>query len=239
VQLSHFYEVSQAPDVSTLERRLVDMASRMDFGLVTAMMVVEAPGEGHSASVQQIGNTPQAYKEAQQDPTAGARDPVLALFKSLSVPFTYDRSLYAGAGAIDLWEEQALYGYKTGLGVSLHLPDRQHFALGMDRDTPLPTDEVALARLMADLQLLAMHAHAASHRLMLPSLLPAMPKLSKREVEVLHWASAGKTAWETGRILGISEEGVNYHVRSIMRKLDVPTKQQGVLRAVALGLIAL
>lgn len=236
MQMSQFFDVSQSPDLATLERRIVSMAEEMDFGLVTAMLVVERSGNERPA-LQQIGNTPQAYKDAQQDPTAGARDPVLARFKTLSVPFVYDQALYVDSGAADLWEEQAAYGYKTGVGFALHLPDHQHFLLGVDRSAKLPTDDVALARLMADLQLLATHAHAAAHRLMLPGLTPKLPKLTAREMTVLEWALAGKTAWETGQILGITEEGVNYHVRAVIRKLDVHTKQQAILRAVSLGML--
>lgn len=239
VQLSHFYDVSEANDLATLERNLVGMAHRLDFGLVNATMVVESQGDQPKASMRSIGNTPKAYLEAQLDPAAGARDPVLALFKRLSVPFIYDQTVYAASDAMDLWEEQAAFGYKTGVGVALHLPDRQHFLLGIDRTAALPSDDGAMARLMADLQLLAMHASAACQRLLLPTDDAELPALKPREIEVLQWAAAGKTAWETGKILGISEEGVNYHVKNVLRKWDVPTKHLAVLRASRLGLISI
>jgi LuxR family quorum-sensing system transcriptional regulator SolR len=56
-------------------------------------------------------------------------------------------------------------------------------------------------------------------------------------LEVLKWTQAGKTAWEIGQILNLSESGVNYHLRSILMKLDAISKHQAVLRALALGIL--
>jgi DNA-binding CsgD family transcriptional regulator len=47
----------------------------------------------------------------------------------------------------------------------------------------------------------------------------------------------GKTSWAVGAIIGLSEHGVNHHLRSIFRKLDVATKQQAVVKALSLGVI--
>jgi DNA-binding CsgD family transcriptional regulator len=49
--------------------------------------------------------------------------------------------------------------------------------------------------------------------------LPIQP-LSIRELDVLHWLSAGKSAADTATILGISVCTVRVYVRNIMRKLD-------------------
>ncbi|WP_447973005.1 LuxR family transcriptional regulator [Nitrospira sp. Kam-Ns4a] len=42
------------------------------------------------------------------------------------------------------------------------------------------------------------------------------PVLTKREREVLEWMKEGKTNWEIGRILGISERTVRFHVGNIL-----------------------
>ena len=56
--------------------------------------------------------------------------------------------------------------------------------------------------------------------------------LSAREQEVLQWAAHGKTVWETGRILSISEKTVEHHMARIRGKLGAST----VAHAVAKGL---
>jgi len=71
-----------------------------------------------------------------------------------------------------------------------------------------------------------------------PPVVAAVP-LSGRELEVLKWISAGKSSWETGMILRISERTVNFHVKNIVRKLDAVNRPQAVAMALKLGLLEL
>jgi DNA-binding CsgD family transcriptional regulator len=236
--LERYYQVSQAPDVAAFESRLIRFAEELEFPFVNAVLVIEPPGPGEHAECLIIGNTPQAFLEASRDPTATARDPVNRRLRSLSVPFIYDQDLYTADAAGDLWETQAAFGYKTGVAVALHLPDFRHFLLGVDRDTALPREEQKLTRLMADLQLLAVHAQDAASRLLKPeSAQMPPPDLTPREVEILRWTMEGKTAWAVGAILGVAEGTVNFHLRNIFRKLGASSKHQAVLKAMRMRLI--
>jgi DNA-binding CsgD family transcriptional regulator len=238
MRLEEYYQVSGAPDVPALEARLVHCAEELEFRYVNAVLVIDSPAPRDGATFISIGNTPEPYLQASRDPAASARDPVNRRLKSLSVPFIYDQQLYTAAGAGDLWETQARYGYKTGIAVALHLPDFRHFLLGVDRDTPLPGEERHLSRVMADLQLLAVHAQHAANHLLAPEIPPGdLPRLTPREVEILRWTMEGKTAWSVGAILGVSEGTVNFHLRNVFRKLGASSKHQAVLKALKLRLI--
>ena len=48
---------------------------------------------------------------------------------------------------------------------------------------------------------------------------------------------AGKSSWEVARITGCSEATVNFHLANVRQKFDVNTRQQAVVKAIALGLI--
>jgi DNA-binding CsgD family transcriptional regulator len=138
----------------------------------------------------------------------------------------------------ELWEEQAQFGYSTGIAMALHMPEGRHFVLGVDRDKPLPSDAGELQRVVADLQLFAVHAQEAALRLLLPEpMQPEKPALTPRELEALHWTMEGKTAWEVGAILGISERTAVLHVNNAMHKLGCVSKHAAVLKALRLGLI--
>ncbi|WP_353027207.1 helix-turn-helix transcriptional regulator [Mesorhizobium sp. M0991] len=54
--------------------------------------------------------------------------------------------------------------------------------------------------------------------------------LSRREIECLKWAARGKTAWEIGRILGISRHTAAYHRDNARMKLGVKTVIQAAVR---------
>jgi DNA-binding CsgD family transcriptional regulator len=66
----------------------------------------------------------------------------------------------------------------------------------------------------------------------------APAKLTPREYEILSWAAAGKTAWETSQILNISQRTVEFHMGNILNKLDAVNSQQAIAIAVFNGLIA-
>ncbi len=48
--------------------------------------------------------------------------------------------------------------------------------------------------------------------------------LSEREIEVLKWLAEGKTSWEIGVILNISERTVKFHVQNLMRRLGAANR---------------
>jgi DNA-binding CsgD family transcriptional regulator len=237
VRLQDYQDVADAADMPTLETRLVRFAHELGFGIISGALVVEQ-GPGRAATFA-FGNTPEAYQATSTSISVGQRDPVLRRLKRLSAPFVYDQSMYVNEQAADLWDTQALFGFKTGIAMALHLPGGKHFLMGVDRDQPLPADEVVLTRMMADLQLLAVHAQDTAIRLLAPQVqgVQLVPHLTDREVEILKWTAEGKSSWAVGQILNISEHNVKYHVKRIMVKLEVGSKHQAAAKAKSLGLI--
>ena len=67
----------------------------------------------------------------------------------------------------------------------------------------------------------------------------ASPRLSKREMEVLEILARGKGNREIGRTLDISEGTIKFHVKSILRKLDVIGRTEAVAVAIRRGIIQL
>ena len=65
------------------------------------------------------------------------------------------------------------------------------------------------------------------------------PSLTQREKEILLWAAQGKTNWEIGEILGISENTVRNHFVHICSKSAVTNKTQAVAHAIMNGDILL
>lgn len=64
-----------------------------------------------------------------------------------------------------------------------------------------------------------------------------MKPLTGRELECLHWASVGKTSWEIGVILGISERTINFHIQNACRKLQSRGRQAAISAAYRHGLL--
>jgi len=61
--------------------------------------------------------------------------------------------------------------------------------------------------------------------------------LTPRETAILVHVSRGKTNWETGQILGISEYSVRDYLKSLSARLETSNRTHTVVRAIQLGLI--
>lgn len=64
-----------------------------------------------------------------------------------------------------------------------------------------------------------------------------MVNLTDREKQCLYWAAKGKTSWEMGVILGISERTVNFHINNVLPKFSVHTRQAAIAIAISNGLL--
>ena len=232
-----YLSVLEARDRNDLRSAVIDFAQKLGFETATAMTVIEH-GVGESEFLT-VDNSPADYKEFFYSSDCSRRDPVMQHCKRQSFPIVWDQETYVNKGHGALWEEQARFGYHTGIAVALHLPEGRHFIVGVDRDQPLPRHPDEVTRMVADLQLFAVHAQDTAIRLLAPR--PAAsetPSLTKRELEALRWTLSGKTAWEVGMIMGITERTAVHHVHNAMHKLNCINKYQAALKALRLGLIS-
>ena len=231
-----YSSVLKARDRDEFRDEVVRFAQRLGFDTVAAITVLDRGAAG--TEFISVDNTPKEFSGTFRDAVMMRRDPVMQHLRRQSVPIIWDQQTYTGQGLGELWEQQAQFGYSTGIAMALHLPEGRHFVLGVDRDRPLPGDAAELQRVVADLQLFAVHAQEAALRLLVPEpMQPEKPQLTPRELEALHWTMEGKTAWEVGAILGISERTAVLHVNNAMHKLGCASKHAAVLKALRLGLI--
>jgi DNA-binding CsgD family transcriptional regulator/tetratricopeptide (TPR) repeat protein len=63
--------------------------------------------------------------------------------------------------------------------------------------------------------------------------------LSRRERDCLSWTAQGKRSWDIGRIFGISENTVNFHLKNAIRKLGANSRTAAAMKAAQLVLLAL
>jgi DNA-binding CsgD family transcriptional regulator len=102
-------------------------------------------------------------------------------------------------------------------------------------------DERNVERMMAIATGLGPHLHEAYQRLRQRD--RAEPRqgggveFSSREREILAWTQDGKTYWEIGQIIGISQRTVKYHFSRIKEKLDVVSASHAIAKAMRMGLL--
>lgn len=143
-------------------------------------------------------------------------------------------------------DSEPLFSAATQLGHSLDgvtlplaTPTRRLAFLAIQADVPAEEWTAYKRCHLRDFQLLAnlFHASLLEHdrALQLPD--HYAKALTHRETEVLSWAAAGKSYWEIGTILGISERTVRFFMTNARRKLNVVSNTQAVAQAVRRDLI--
>ena len=231
-----YLSVLEAKDQDQFRSVVVRFAQQLGFETVSALVAVDHVGA--PSEFVAVHNTPMAFQQTFDNATVGQRDPVLQHCKRNTVPIIWGQETYLEHDAIELWEHQAHFGYRNGIAMALHLPEGRHFVLGVDRDQALPADRVELTRIVADLQLFAVHAQDTALRVLVSEASrPELPALTPRELDVLRWTMDGKTSKEVAAQLGNGERTTLWHLQNAMIKLGCNSKHQAVLKALRLGLI--
>lgn len=165
-------------------------------------------------------------------------DPIIRHAQTSNLPLIWNSDSLKLKGPIEFWEEAQAFGLQCGLSIGVHEQHGVTGILSLARDRPIDAKGNELAALIGRAQIMAVLMHQAVGRIALPNLLPAeIESLTARELECLRWAADGKTAWEIGQILSISERTAVFHLRNATKKLQAINKTQAVVRAIAFGLI--
>ena len=165
------------------------------------------------------------------------RDPVFAHLNASPLPIVWSQQNYAAANALEVWEEASAAGISEGIAMAVECARGFTLRLGISRDSEHKISVAEALDLRAQLSLFSLCLKARAVDLFLPEIRNTLPQLTVRELDALRWTREGKTAWEMGKILGISNGTANFHLQNAQRKLDSSDKHQAVLRALDLRLI--
>lgn len=160
--------------------------------------------------------------------------PVIARLRQSTNPFAYDADRTNRRRADGKADIAAALFERHGLSRGAYFP--AHNSAGLRGALAFGGMREALnPREMAELNAVANHVFAEV--LELRAGRRQNVSLSRREIECLSWASAGKTSMEMSEILGLSEYTVNHYLNRATRKLDAVNRVQAVAKAIRAGLL--
>jgi len=164
------------------------------------------------------------------------KDPTIPLLGIIRDPFTWGEAMdRAGedAAARRVLGEAGEFGMAQGVTVPLSTleGDLAGFSFSGPRVELAPAERSML-------HVVATYAFAQLLLIRDASLGLDSVTLAPRERETLQWVAEGKTAWEIGQVMGISEKGVEYHLQAVRAKLGAVNSTQAVAKALRYGLIA-
>ena len=162
-------------------------------------------------------------------------DPVFLHASRSLVPFFWDAQAFndeLSPPQQELFHEAGRYGLTRGYTVPIHSVEaprdfRASCSVVPDSESLEPAAYLAV-------QLMAFYLYdAASKAAQEKDPPPVQQPLSPRERQCLELAAQGKSDWVSSRILGLSERTVHNHVENAKRRLQVATRMQAVMHALA------
>lgn len=163
-------------------------------------------------------------------------DPVITEALQNPEPFRWGLGLAArqlSSAQRELFHEASHFGIRFGFTVPIHDGRGPVAAVTFATDEKRPQFENCINSHARVLQLMALYFHAHARRKLSGDRRIGEAILSPRELECLEWAAEGKSAWEIGRILGISRYTVASYLENAKEKLGVRTIVQAATRLAA------
>ena len=199
-------------------------------------MVMIVPGKGSRTLSESVvmTNWPKDFFVSYDQASMLTGSPVIERLRRSTVPFTYDTQDYRrrtdgkGSAVISLFER---IGLQRGVYIPVHDIHGTCGAVSFGGDRPIISDGE-----LKELTFLAGYVFSRLSELR-ETRTRGPAALSRREIECLHWAAAGKTTTEMAKILDLSEYTVNHYLSRATRKLDSVNRVQTVAKAIRAGLI--
>lgn len=106
----------------------------------------------------------------------------------------------------------------------------EHFLLARTHEK---IDRVELKKLRTLIRKMTTEVHNKIDELNHPT--PQTVNLSPREKEILLWGADGKTSEEIAIILGLSQDSINFHHKTIQKKIGTTNRAQAIAYAIIKG----
>jgi LuxR family quorum-sensing transcriptional regulator LasR len=164
-------------------------------------------------------------------------DPTMGHCMNRTLPMIWDETHFVTPRQQLLYKDACSFGLHAGVTLPVH-GDRGE--VGMLTCASARTPRMTMQEIVTTLPhlvLLRDIAFASFSRFSVPPKPVDVPKLSRREAECMKLNAAGKTSWEIGEMLCITESCVNFHFNNIRRKFSVSHRHEAVIRAIEWGLI--
>lgn len=213
-----------------------------DLGIDYWFYAVDLPLVKDHPNQLRLGTYPDAWVKRYFEMDYIRIDPVISHCHDHAIPLSWHDAMSREKRILDpqlqkvrqMFGEAREFGLGGGISIPLHGPG---VSWGLVSFAARDRSVRELEMLMPELHLLAHFVHEAARRFVRSKTPTELPNLTKRERECLSWAAEGKTSWEIGQLLNISERTSIFHLQNAIHKLGVSGRQAAIARAVSLGLI--
>ncbi|WP_083854357.1 LuxR family transcriptional regulator [Sinorhizobium sp. CCBAU 05631] len=181
-------------------------------------------------------NYPDEWQERYFEMGYDKIDPVIKTGRKRACAFRWSEVYNEACTTEDerrVFDEAATFGLKSGISIPLHGPNGSFAIVSFSRNHEFQNKTVTY------FQLAALHFHLRAAMSVNSSGIEEIPDLSPREKECILWTARGKSSWEIGKILGITLNTANFHIKNAMQKLETSSRTAAAIKALHFGIIEL
>lgn len=166
-------------------------------------------------------------------------DPTVSHCFTSALPIIWEPETFCTPAQQALYEEACGHGVRSGITFPIHGTNGEFGVISFASDQrPSRKFDDNIINLMPALSLIRDYAFESSLKFIeAHNNAEAVPRLTKRELEVLNWVMVGKSSWEISKITACAEATVNFHIGNIRQKFNVNTRQQALVKAISLGIL--
>ncbi|PMZ92461.1 MULTISPECIES: autoinducer binding domain-containing protein [unclassified Pseudomonas] len=209
----------------------VQLAQALDMEFVGLTLHLHVAARGPQVIL--YNNYPSAWNARYQAEDFIKIDPSVSKCHHTTLPLVWNDELFHEVP--QLREAATAYGMTHGWSQSVHDQQHNESQLSVSRAKgAVSRDELFEKSAQVMWLCNTLHAALSTHHLAKYS---PLPQLSERELEVLKWSAAGKTAADVAMILSLSTSTVNFHIRSVISKTNASNKAGAIAIAALRGLL--
>ncbi len=214
-------------DIETVLNGLCDM-----FGLHSFFYSLYSPNGYNHPNLILINGNPEDWRDHYFERNFFPNDPAIKHCVRSIVPVQWS----VLTQQLTVSDQQAVmneardFKLLDGVCVPTHTPNGD---LGILTYTVADESDTAMESLrlaMATSQAFAAYLHESVRRVCL-GMVPRDSHLTPRERECLQWAADGKSNWDIGKILNVSEGTVKRHLENCYKKLNVTNKGHAIAKS--------
>jgi DNA-binding CsgD family transcriptional regulator len=244
-QVIGLHEMADSQDLlGGLAERIRDLGAEIGLPYIAATADISSPEPLLNAEGRPFAETLFRWLDPKlqywKDRSFALRAPFITAVRYTCEPFFYHDGRFASwrlTPKLDVIAVQAAadnFGIASAIIAPVYLPEGVIGAVVWASDAGIETPKVFAER-GAELHSAAIRFIAAYHDCAAAAATPA--RLTRREVQCLKWAAAGKTDHEVAQIIHIAMPTVRFHIRNAAEKMKVVGRSQAIHRAATLGYI--